>query len=459
MNKRIVNFILCLALVLTLGGEFILSLFTLTATAEEVTYSNVLDDLQKDSSFDLSDYPAKSEDYSLKVIQVAEGENGELYVYMYQPNFSTANKKASYINLAFQDQRDPNATLKYERKSLTFLNSNGTLCKYLINNCKASAEVKRYYSVAAVYRPYIEGLDKTYESVDQTMHVKYGVGKVWSVTKYNGVLTYGAFVIDVVDVDITATGDIYYSDGLSGLYLSACNSHYIAFKTNYNITDIFDADVTYNLIPYSHTVQTYPEVDTSREKVVVESAPLYKSDEVTFEPTGLFAKKASWKRIQTVSEFLADAEAQNKEFEEAELKGINEAQYVFRVAESDYFTTMDFVGGNHVYRYYRIEDSGILRLHFATPDGVYNLGAVSDLVGTDGMSDTKDQPDEDFKDWFQQILKILGIILVVVILSALGGPITFVLRLVYDGAKFIFGLLFSVISLPFRLIGGLFKGK
>ena len=90
---------------------------------------------------------------------------------------------------------------------------------------------------------------------------------------------------------------------------------------------------------------------------------------------------------------------------------------------------------------------------------MYNIGAVSDLVGTDGMSDTKDQPNEDFKDWFQQILKILGIILVVVILLALGGPITFVLRLVYDGVKFIFGLLVSIISLPFRLIGGLFKSK
>lgn len=460
MKKRIATFLLCLALCFTIGGELMLSLFTVPARAQEVTYSNVLDDLKKDPSFDPSDYPDKPDDYSLKVIQIAEGKNGELFLYVYQPIFPYRNDKASYINIAFQDQRDPTADLKYERRSLTFLNSNGALCKYLINDCYVSDDTIRYYSVASIYRPYIEGVDMSYEAIDSKQHSAFAVGKLWSACVYNNELSYGCFDIDTVDVEITASGDVYYKDGLQGLYLSACNSHYFAFKVeNYSITDIFDADITYDLIPYSHTVLSDPKIDDSRETISKDSETIYKSQEVTFEPTGLFGKKATWKRIQTVTEFLTDVKAQNKEFESCELEDINAAQFVFRVAETDYFTTLDYVDGNHLYRYYRLANSGVLRLHFATADGVYNLGAVSDLVGTDGMSDTKDDPSADLKEWWEELLSILGLILFCLAISAFWGPISFVLNVLWVLLKLVLKIILKILSLPFKFIGWLFKPK
>ena len=52
-----------------------------TAYAESgATYSGVLDDLQKDGSFDESFYPVVAADYSLKMIQIAESVNGELFL-------------------------------------------------------------------------------------------------------------------------------------------------------------------------------------------------------------------------------------------------------------------------------------------------------------------------------------------------------------------------------------------
>ena len=59
---------------------------TLVYANEQIPYTNVMEDLEKDNSFKLEDYPAVEDDYSLQVIQIAESVNGELFVYVYQPS-------------------------------------------------------------------------------------------------------------------------------------------------------------------------------------------------------------------------------------------------------------------------------------------------------------------------------------------------------------------------------------
>ena len=134
MNKRIVNFILCLAFVLTLGGEYLLSLFSISAKAESISYSNVLDDLKKDKNFNIEDYPEKADDYSLNVIQIAESENGELFVYVYRPSNRTRDYKAKYINMSLHNRTDK--ALSYSLYSLSWVNSDGVFDKYIVNNFK-----------------------------------------------------------------------------------------------------------------------------------------------------------------------------------------------------------------------------------------------------------------------------------------------------------------------------------
>ena len=48
--------------------------------AETTSYSDVLDDLQKDGNFNVNDYKIIENDYSLQVIQIAESENKELLI-------------------------------------------------------------------------------------------------------------------------------------------------------------------------------------------------------------------------------------------------------------------------------------------------------------------------------------------------------------------------------------------
>ena len=66
----------------------------------ETTYTDVLDDLRRDDSFQTSNYPERTGDYSLQIIQIAESVDRELFVYVYQPSGSRKDLRASSINIS-----------------------------------------------------------------------------------------------------------------------------------------------------------------------------------------------------------------------------------------------------------------------------------------------------------------------------------------------------------------------
>ena len=70
MTRRKTNNFLLAALAFLLAFCTVFTAVQNTAYAES-GYSGVLDDLQKDDSFDESHYPAIEDDYSLKIIQIA----------------------------------------------------------------------------------------------------------------------------------------------------------------------------------------------------------------------------------------------------------------------------------------------------------------------------------------------------------------------------------------------------
>ena len=71
---------LVLLAVSVMGGRYISSAF-----ADTPHYTSALTDLQKDSSFNIADYPDNAKDYSIRFIQIAESTDKELFVYTYQP--------------------------------------------------------------------------------------------------------------------------------------------------------------------------------------------------------------------------------------------------------------------------------------------------------------------------------------------------------------------------------------
>ena len=58
---------------------------TAVSVRAETEASSVIKDLTTDKSFNFSDYPEELYNFSIEVIQIAESENGELFIYTYQP--------------------------------------------------------------------------------------------------------------------------------------------------------------------------------------------------------------------------------------------------------------------------------------------------------------------------------------------------------------------------------------
>lgn len=122
-------FSLLLVLILIIGQG------STSALAATSNYSDVLTDLQKDESFDPTAYPEKPKDYSVNVIQIAESENGELFIYTYQPS---GYLLATEINMSLTDKmggkldngEELSPSDRPKPYKLELLNSDSVFCKY-----------------------------------------------------------------------------------------------------------------------------------------------------------------------------------------------------------------------------------------------------------------------------------------------------------------------------------------
>ena len=460
-TKRITQIFLCLALLIVMGGEMLLSAFSITASAESTGYTNVFTDLQKDSSFNPDNYPAKEDDTSVQVIHIAEGENGELFIYVYQPCDATKDYRAKYINMSLENPLSKNLT--YKLYSLTWLNSNGVFDKYIVNGFTVSSSAERYYNIATVYRPFDSAVDDVPEAVDTIQCKGYEVGQYWRAYYYNNHLFYEAKHIDTVDIEIQATGTVRYTEGFK-LYVDSCDSHYVAFSiVNYNVEQIYDADISYTMNNYEKsTIYTVGGGTTTKlaSSVTVESEYLSAKEVGSNDGDGWFGRKYSWYRITDVATFKKQVEDDsNDTFSEEELAGLDKAQFVFRFAETEYRLVSS--PNASVSYYSEAENIGILRLHFLAEGKIYNLGCVSDLVGTDSVPElTIDIADniENMELW-EMLFALICVVIFLLVLSFFVGPLKVFFSVIWNGIKFIVEMLWSIVTLPIQLIQQALSGS
>lgn len=465
-NKRIIIISLCLALLFITGGEILLSPLVLKAEAAATTYSSVLDDFKKDPEFDPNDYPAAADDYSLKVIQIAEGENGDLFLYVYQPSDHLVDLKASYIN--FSDRHFDNEEQNYSLYSLKFLNSYGTIDKYLVEGFEISSDKERFYNIAGIYREFRDDLGDIHKADvdDKTGYKCFPVGKCFGVYCFNDELKYELYDVKVVDAEIVSTGIVRYNKGYF-FNSSFCDSHFIAFKVNnFEIDEIFDATVRYTIADYVYNFYlgaSAPSKDNEKNHQTVEKDISY-DDKGDVGSIGILGYKYEWPRIQTFLEFdqmLKDYSNEQLIFEGDK---ISSADYVFSFLDTDYSIT-NFNGG-YTEIAKRVTDVSLLRLHFATKSGdFYNLGVVSDIVSDDGDPDYNVGLDDNFINsleeggWWTDIMMILGLIVLLLIISIFTGPIGAIFKLIWNGIKYILQCFLTVITAPFKFLESYFKSK
>ena len=501
IKKRIATFILLLALMFTIGGEFF-SAFCIKASAAVISSSDVIVDLQQDKTFNKSNYPSISlNDYSfrnedsnpdndvnlLSVIQIAEGEDRQLYIYTYQPLNNVSDINASSVSMYLGEE-----VVTPQKYTLKCVSQNGVFKKYLVQNFVVSEETYRFYNIVEIERPFDDTFDKKTSDNTITNDKAHDVAQMWCCYYLNNKLVYEMSTLDVVKITPVLTDYLFFKDGVTWGSLvgidSGCNAHYIAFNVdNYDVDHIYDASLEYYTRPFltthvqqtgvlpsiaglfgkntEYTTTSYPS-GTDYEEVPME---LSEYDTVTYKGQGLWSKKFSWNRIMKSEDFVSICEDQGMKFSSSEKEDILNSQYVFAFAETSVsyqsFNTsnpdsnIDWNSSTTTnIRGTEVREVDILRLHFLSNGRTYNLGVVGDTTTGDGVPGGVAEG-IDYSSMWEDLFGILSLILICIAFVALSGPISVVFNILWGCIKFLFSLIWGIIKIPFKLFGLLFKEK
>lgn len=422
----------------------VLAAFPVTAKAENIVYSDVLEDLSKDESFDTNNYPQVADDYSLQVIQLAESEDRELFVYVYQPSGTTKNYTASSINISTTINDD----ISYYNYKLTRLSSGGTLYKYLVQNFTVKTDTTRYYAISSIYRPFNEDEDEQASNGNTVTEVNFEVAKQYCFSTINGNPYVSVVDIETIVVTDKFVGFVRYDDGFK-LCTTACDSHFVAFSTDKDMDKLLEADVYYTSQTYYRSYVILVGVEETFGDKEDNYAYLTYTDAVEHTGNGLFAGTYTWERIQTVEEFIEDTENYTNVYTGAVLnvsKGniidddakaeLETKEWVLRFAETDY--TLIVGDGSNYTHSTLVGDVTILRLKFETAGVVYNLGVIDNKQTGSGAPINKTTVNVEVTKSGKWILALLALVLLVVLLWPL--------------MPLILKAIWFVVSAPYKLV-------
>ena len=394
----------------------------LVARAESITYSGVMEDLKKDTSFNPGNYPTKADDYSLQIIQLAESSDKELFVYVYQPSGKAKNFKASSINIS----TTINDSISYLNYKLELLNSNGVFYKYKVSGLTVKDESVRYYAISSIYRPFDESIDKQASGGNTVTEVNYAVNKQYCFGEINGKPYVNCVDIETIVVTDKFVGFVRYPDGFK-LYVGACDSHFVAFNTNKPMDKLLEADVYYTTQEYSSSWAAFVGTNETFGDKADKYAYLKYTDKVEHTGGGLFAGTYKWDRIQTVDDFIKNEDREqifsgaiidvkvSSKLTDAALNELKGKKWVLRFTETDY--SMWTGQGSYGTFSTIVGDVTILRLKFETDGITYNLGVIDNKQT--GGKDPSNETDIDISlnNRGKTILYLLLLILLLVLLA------------------------------------------
>ena len=482
IKKNLFNLMMLVAILFS-------SIFSITnATPVSATiigsdkYTNVLQDLKTDDTFNEADYPVDTTDNSLQVITLSESSDKEIFVYVYQPNSPNADLTATSINISTSK-----SGIKPYNYSLLKINENGVFAKYRVIGLEVSSDSTRYYDVPSIYRKWNEKYDEGSGSENTISEVAFNVAKQYVFqTRANGSVVSDATDIEVITITSKYVGFVRYAgdnvpDWMTGYgfnYANDIDRHFVAFTTDRKIDKLMEADVYYSRQKVRSSSHEDIEVG-----LVSNLSYTKKSDDMSGDTTLgslIFGKNTySWDRIQTIDEFVEEntdltkvysngvfnAESQSNLTEEGkeDLKG---KEWVLSFYESEHRKWQEcanFGASTCAFKvtlenYDIVSDVTILRLMYETDGVVYNLGVVDNKQTGDLIPDNYVEKSLTMAEWFEILLSLILIILLFVILNPflpiIFGAIGIVLKVLWKGFKTILKIAWGVISLPFKIIFG-----
>ena len=425
----------------------------LTAVAED-TYTDALDDLKADYSFDTSQWEQMENDYSLQLITIAESVNNELFVYVYQPYGYSEEYYATYIRLSTTIDE----SIMPRDHKLIYLNHNGVFYKYKVDDYTVTQDSVRYYVVVQLMRSFISHYDQQADYDNTISAVPYNVSRQYKFTTVNGKTSISALDIETIVITDKLVGHVRHQT--EQLFQIKTNyMHFVAFRCDHDIDDLLEADVSFVTQRYHKNVLTGYDYGTPDENVIT----LYAENEHEVKYGFGNTQKAVWNEIQSVDDFISSNDI-NSIYSTA-LVNVYQAEKLTEQAKND-LRNMDWVlqfyqvdettlrqifgpaaGLTTDHNGVNVTDVTILRLKFVTNGLEYNLGVV------DNKQTGSDKPSNESKvvvtpaegsGWLWSLIGIALLVLLVVVL--------------WPAVPYIAKFLIWIIALPFKAIAALFRG-
>lgn len=444
--------VMLLAFVLGISAVITAAQVPVIAKAEStVTYTNVLEDLQRDSSFSKDNYPEKATDYSLQLIQLAESSDKELFVYVYQPSGQLKGLVASSINIS----TTINDAVSYHNYKLELLNADGVFFKYKVSDFVVKDDAVRYYAITSIYRKWDKTIDPATGNDNTVTEVNYNVSKQYAFGTINGKPYVNCVDIDTIVVTDKFVGFVRYENGFT-LYNSACDSHFVAFNTDKPIDKLLEADVYYTTQSYNWNWTAFVgEKETFGTKQDNYSYLKY-TDKVEHTGEGWFAGTYKWDRIQTVDDFISGENRENifhgavldvkvsTKLTDSALSELKGKKWILRFTETAYSFTPDYTGtGSQYLSSTVVGDVTILRLKFETDGITYNLGVIDNKQTGGKDPSNKTDIDVSLNDTGKKLAALIILILAIVLLA----PVL----------PYIFKAIVWIVMLPINGIAALIK--
>lgn len=416
------------------------------AYADEVENS-VLEDFAG-TDFDISEYPLEEDNYNLEVVQIAESANKELFVYVYQPFGDWSSFYATEIRLS----TGINDNISYKDYKLDFVGVDESIGKYKVKDFVVLPDALRYYAIACIFRKWQSFVDKPLDNDNTITQMPFAVSQLWTASTVNGEVSYTLTVLDTIVVTNHRAGLYEYSTStvLGGDYI-VTEDYSIAFSTDIKMEKVFEADVSY-----------WVETDLSDDwrnpdiKWVEHFVTCY-SDHTSSAQNGyyLWADTYTWSDIETVESYINRVKLTDNV--KTQIKDMDWVLHYYK---------RDVLANDLTHKYagpLNIRDTSILRLKYMVDGKTYNVGVVD--YKTTGISEPDNAYDDPFvwlesaiewikKNWAWLVIGVIAIIVIIIFAPFLPSILSFVVQLFVWLIK---GLLW-LITLPFRLVIGLFSG-
>ena len=474
---------LCIVIVLllTAGGEILLSAFAVRASAADIdiTSSSVRDDLASMEKDHLS-YLSSQENIFISMAQYYDGED-VLRTYVYFNYIGSLDAALTIsISTAVMDG-EYNITDHAEMYDLAFVDNESTWVKYEVLGLPNLDNVTRRYKLEGIYSSSVSFLD-----LDEVF-IFHGITNETIEVFHQEVET---ITITEKEVHFFCYGeeskwyDFWGLDEYLGYGKKYTDAWYIFFNTDRHIDELKEIEITF--VPYEYRVQVLgpAKMNMAFTEDVLDERKSADFDEettktygsrtvVTIAPgtTRVSASDNWWGGYQTKYQDIENV----MDLREYDLSDSEGNPFVFAEQAKKYTWGVNFLTSEKTTTFKGINgmgvpldtqiiegtgvcDTAIIRLKYEVNGMVKNCYAID--VPTDDFIGNSAEEDFENKEWWQKIVALLMLGIFVSLLGPFLSPIlTAFIQLLWFAVKALFNLILWLVLFPFRLLGRLFRDK